>query len=189
MKNRKSQSLIEVMVAIGILFNAIISIISMAYYTLQLSGQGMEAVISSALAREGMEVVYAIYGGNLLNSDQVWPYGLATNGNYVVQYDTTALSTAADNSTLSDCANCQLCVSETTGIYINYSSGCPGGYVLTPLRRMITIADGDSNSICVDSYCTGGAQVEKKITSYVYWQRHGRPYTARVEARLTNWHR
>ena len=189
MKHRSSQSLIEVIVAIGILSSAIISIISMAYYTLQLSGQGMDTVISNALAREGIEVVYAIYGGNLLNSDKVWPYGLDTNGNYVVQYDTTALSTAADNSNITACNNCQLCVSETTGIYINYDSGCPSGYVLTPLRRMITIADGDSNSICVGSYCTGGAQVEKKITSRVYWQQRGRPYTARVEARFTNWHR
>ncbi|MCH7759773.1 hypothetical protein IID20_05470, partial [Patescibacteria group bacterium] len=90
-KSNSGQSLIETIVAVGIIVTAIVAILSVGLTDVVLGGQSGERVIAINLAREGIEVIYTIRNSNRLDPDQSWPYGL-TNDDWRINYSTTDLT-------------------------------------------------------------------------------------------------
>ena len=187
-----AQSLIETIVAIGIIITAIVAILSVGMANLVLGGQSAERITAVNLAREGLEVVVAIRSSNWLDPDQNWPYGLA-NDIYILNYSTESLVNDGDESTedakgatfsgeetIENCTNCYLCLQDGEGdesdndTYIHCDSE-------DIFRRMISVSSGDD----LGDNCA--ANCEKKVVSTVYWKERGYPHTISLEARLTDW--
>ena len=162
-----SQTLIETLVAIGIIAMALAAILALAFSNLTIGGKGSERITAIALVREGAEVIRNIRDSNWLDPNNYWPYGL-DNGFYIVNYNSTT-TIPADNSVISSCDNCRLYLT-SDNLYTHNSSGNSS----TPYRRLVTISDGDNTS-------------EKKIIVEVYWTGHGGSHIVKLEERLTNW--
>lgn len=175
-KRPRAQSLIETVVAIGIIVTAIVAILSVGLADLVLGQQSGERVIAINLAREGLEVVYAIRSSNELDPSQSWPYGLA-NSVYGdrVNFSSTSLMSGSfsGGTTIEYCTNCYLCL-QANDTYLH----CAQNEIF---RRMVTVSDGDD----LGGNC--GANCEKKIVSVVHWEERGRPHTISLEARFTDW--
>lgn len=174
----QSQSLIETIVAIGVIVTAIVAILSVGLSHTILGGQSAENIQATNLAREGIEVINAIVSSNRLDPDQSWPFGITTNDIYVVDYNDTSLGTVATFSgaeTIDNCTNCYLC-KQTNDLYTH--TDCVQQEVF---RRMITVSDGDD----LGGNCSNNC--EKKIVSTVYWIERGREHTLSVEYHLTDW--
>ncbi len=178
----EGQSLIETIVAIGMITVAIVAILSVGLSNLMLSGQSSERVMATNLAREGIEIVNAIRSSQRLDPDQTWPYGMA-DGNWILAYNTENLSTNtavfSGGSDINHCTNCYLCQDITNDYYNSYysSTSCVSEQVF---RRLVTISVGDD----LGGNCSN---CEKKIISTVYWQERGRPHSIQLETRLTDW--
>jgi Tfp pilus assembly protein PilV len=173
----KGQTLVEVLVAIGITTMALVAILSIAFSYLTMGGQSAERTIAVFLAREGLELVRGIRDSYWLNPTKVWPYGLE-NGNYIIDSSTNTL-TAADNTDINQCNNCRLYIT-SANLYTHTQTG----NTLTIFKRMITISTGDDlGQICPDS----GDGCEKKIESKVSWTERNRTHQITLEERLTDW--
>lgn len=176
----RSQSLIETIVAIGIIVTAIVAILTVGLTQVVLGGQSAERVTAVNFAREGIEIIHTIVDSNRLDPDQSWPYGLDTNDDYILNYDATALNVPATfdgEETIANCLNCHLCRQEN-----DLYEHCASQEVF---RRIVTIAAGDD----LDDEGVGNCDnnCEKKIISTVYWLERERAHTVTLENRLTNW--
>lgn len=173
---KKSQTLVEVLVAIGITVIALIGILNIALSYLALGGQTAERTIANYLAREGIEISRIIRDSQWLNPIKVWPYGLE-NDKWIAQYDDTSFTAAtfSGDETIENCTNCQLYLT-SDGFYNRTQTG-----TATIFRRMITISTGDDLGTVCNSDC------EKKIEVKVYWTERGRSHQITLESRLTNW--
>lgn len=168
-RNQKGQTLIETIVAVGIMIMGITAILSLTIATLSVSGMSKEKIVAMNLAREGIEITRAIRDTNWLRNDLCWENNSCglTNGEWRVDWTTEFLS-AVPTYESGECTNCQLKI-DSNGLY-NLSSGSPTVY-----NRMVVIDD------------VIGEVAEKKIVSKVWWQEHGRTKTVELESRLTNW--
>lgn len=179
--NKKSQSLIESVVAISIVVIAVVGIMSVGLSHVSLGGQSAERVVAINLAREGLEIVSAIRNGNLLDPEQSWPYELANNS-YRVGFNPAGLvmsiASPGGVSSPEDCTNCSLC--QHTDQYYYHNDSCVASGE-TPFYRLITIANGDD----LGGNCANDC--EKKIISSVYWAERGRPHSLSLEVRFTDW--
>jgi type II secretory pathway pseudopilin PulG len=174
---KNGQTLVEVLVAIGVVVTALIGILSIAYSYLVLGGRSEERLIAVFLAREGLELVRNIRDSNWLNPYKFWPYSLE-NGNFIIDASTNTL-TPADSSEISSCNNCKLYLSSNNFYLHEPSFNSP-----TPFKRMIVISKGDDlGAVCPDT--EDGC--EKKIRSIVYWIEHDKAHQIFFELRLTNW--
>ena len=174
-KQNKAQSLIETVVAIGIIVIAIVAILSVGLRSTILGGQSAERVQATNLTREGIEVIYAIVNSNRLDPDQDWPYGLTTNDIYILDYNATSLDTPATfdgSETIDNCTNCYLC-KQASDLYIH----CGSQQIF---RRMVTISAGDD----LGGNCSS---CEKKIVTTIHWFERGRVHTLTLESHLTDW--
>jgi len=179
--NKKSQSLIESVVAISIVVIAVVGIMSVGLTSMSLGGQSEERVVAINLAREGIEIVSATRNSNLLDPDQSWPYGL-TNNSYRVGFDLAGLKMDADavldgGTTVEYCTNCRLCQDAAAAEYYYHNDSCP---TWSPFYRLVVISAGDDlGGNCDDC--------EKKIVSSVYWEERGKVHTISFETRFTDW--
>ncbi len=179
--NKKSQSLIESVVAISIVVIAVVGIMSVGLTSVRLGGQSEERVMAINLAREGIEIVSAVRNSNLLNPERSWPYGLI-NGLYRVGFNPAGLVMGSDASfsggtTVEYCINCQLCQHATAEYYYHNDNNCA---IRSPFHRLVVISTGDDlGGNCDDC--------EKKVVSSVYWEERGRPHTISFETRFTDW--
>jgi len=176
-KQNKAQSLIETIVAIGIIVVAIVAILSVGLTSMILGGQSTERVQATNLAREGIEVVNAIVSSNRLDPDQSWPYGMTPNDIYIIDYNDTALDTPASfggGETIDNCTNCYLC-KQASDLYTH--TDCLSHQVF---RRMVTVSAGDN----LGGNCSG---CEKKLVATIYWIERGREHSLNLEFHLTDW--
>lgn len=74
--NRKGQGMIEVMIAIYLVIVGLLSLMNLVFYNLRAQSFNHNMLISSNLAREGIEVVRNIRDSNWLNSDTDWDENL-----------------------------------------------------------------------------------------------------------------
>jgi len=179
--NKKSQSLIESVVAISIVVIAVVGIMSVGLTSVSLGGQSEERVVAINLAREGIEIVSATRNSNLLDPAQSWPYGL-TNGSYRVGFDPAGLVMNSDATfdggiTVEYCTNCRLC-QHPDDEYYYHNDAC---VTWSPFHRLVTIEAGDD----LGGNCSNDC--EKKIISSIYWEERGKTHTISIETRFTDW--
>lgn len=203
-RDRRGQSLIEAIVALGIISTAISSALSLAVSSLSAEKDSGAAVTAGNLAREGIEVVRMIRDSNWL-AGNAWDAGL-TSG-ISGSYDYTAVPTidtassgvnwALDftpNAVADNTARVYLCTLSTCsgmlGLFRQTSAAMPAGYMASGFSRLITL-----NPICKDGTVTtapagctsGNDKIGLRVTVRMAWSVSGRAHTLNVEERLYDW--
>ena len=156
-KNNKGFTLLETIVATGVIVVGLVSSLTLINNSLVLSFSFQDRLIAANLAAEGIEVVRNIRDNNWLQSLS-WNNGLS-DGNYNVSYSSLSLIPYSD---------VPLRLNFSNGIY-DYSSGSDQ----TIFKRIISI--------------TNLSAYEMKVISTVNWQRRNRSYSIAVEDHLFNW--
>lgn len=161
--NKKGQTLIETIIAVGIITMALVAILALGTASIDYGTHGREEIITSNLAREGIEIIRVIRDSNWLdpNKDAFDNLG---DGDWIVDYDNTAATTTADSSDINSCNNCKLYLGG--GIYQH------GLGAATTYKRLVNITS-DGN--------------RKKIVSEVSWTIKSRTKSFNLETYLTDW--
>jgi len=201
---RHGQSLIEAIVALGIISTAISSALSLAVGSLGAEKDSGATITAGNLAREGIEVVRAIRDSNWL-AGNAWDVGLVSGSSGSFDYtampiiDTT--STGANwtldftpNASTDASAKVYRCTvascSGMLGLFRQFPSAPLTGYSASGYTRVITL-----NPICKDGTLvtnvtgclTGNEKIGMRVTAQVTWAFSGRPHTLNVEERLYDW--
>ena len=160
-KNQKGMTLMETIIALGILIFGIVSSLALMTSSLTYSQSSEQMIVAVNLAREGLEIVRSVK--SLEGFDAVGTgYKIAK-----IDYLDGALSLeTASNNLIVECANCVLDL--YNGRYLHDSPGDA-----TTFRRMLTI--------------TNAVAGEKKVISRIYWQERGREHQFVLEDHITNW--
>jgi type II secretory pathway pseudopilin PulG len=186
----KGQSLIEAIVAIGIIVTAIVAILALGTAQIILGGESTKRTVATNLAREGIEVMIALKDSNRLDPTSTWPHGLE-DGDWVINYNDTSLYTDVNpggapsvNPTreegtsildyLTDnCLNCYLCLGSN-----DIRTRCASQEVF---KRLVSISVGDDLGGNCEGIC------EKKIISTVSWEEKNRVHSVSLEVHLSDW--
>jgi len=137
LQQRSGQLLIEAMVAISVMVIGLLGIFALLSQSLGLYHVAADQYVAANLAAEGIEVVKNILDANFLKSGMAWNEGLAVDGAYGVNYNSTSLDSLLTNK--------NLLFDETNKVY-NYTTGRP-----TTFQRIITIKNISPDEIQVDS--------------------------------------
>ena len=168
-KKINGQSLVETIVAVGIMIVGITAVLTLAVISLSVSGVSKQNIIALNLAREGIEITRAVRDTHWLRDVQCWhssnECGLRP-GKYVLDYQTEDSLTPLSGSDF-DCTNCQLWIN-ADGLY-NLTSGSPTVY-----KRIIEIN-------------TGASAEEKEIISSVQWKDKYGTHKIVLKTILTDW--
>ncbi len=169
-KKINGQSLVETIVAVGIMIVGITAVLTLAVISLSVSGVSKQNIIALNLAREGIEITRAVRDTHWLRDVQCWhssnECGLKT-GKYVLDYQTEDTLTPLSGSDFDSCTNCQLLIN-ADGLY-NLTSGSPTVY-----KRIIEIN-------------TGASTEEKEIISSVQWKDKYGTHKIVLKTILTDW--
>lgn len=130
-------TLIETIVAVGIIVIGLISALTLITNSLFYVSNIGDRLVAANLTAEGLEVVRNIRDNNWLQN-QAWNNGLA-DGDYNIAYNSLSLNPFADIELLLDASN---------GLY-NYSSGSLSGF-----KRKISISNLSSYELRVISTVT-----------------------------------
>ena len=157
--NKKGFTLIEIIVAIGIL--SLVSVGTMFAITLSLSSAARikNNLIAASLAQEGLEIARNI-------RDRDWHLGSSfgaslANGTYIVDWNLQSLAVFSDSFLKID----------SNGLY-NYSSGQD-----TIFKRKIIIENSAQNS----------AAIERVAKVEISWTEKSGPKLIQAELHLFNW--
>lgn len=170
-KNCRAFTLIETVVALGVLLLGIIASLTLMLSAFNYVRRTEQQIVVVNLAREGIEIIRSVRNNEGDNSAL---FDIASEQNFIVDTGTRDAATLLSftnqvtANTLSQCAKCTLYLDN--GRYTHTVTTEP-----TPFKRMITIAP------------RGVADYEKTIISQVSWTDKGRTYNYTLEGLLTNW--
>lgn len=187
--NQRGQGLLELIVAIGIITGALMSILTLTTSSVGQAEESGTMIVASNLAREGVEVVRNIRDTNWLVGNKKWDSGLAAGNDYtaiaVFDLDTMEwhLEFAPDNMN-DDATKLYL----SNGVYNQNDLAGTGN--LTKYRRLITLdeicASGEireSGQSCDPS----NIKIGIRVTAEINWFVKGIPRKIIVEDRIYNW--
>lgn len=197
MRTNQGQSLLEAIVAIGIIVTSISSALTLISNSIRAEKESEFSVTAGNLAREGVEVVRNIRDSNWL-AGRPWDDGLAGAG---FDYTGVPAFTPAANAWQIQFAADALGDDQaqvfrystgtggpTVGLYVQ-AAAQPADTVATPYRRLATL-----DPICDDgSIKTSGAQCDPALkiglraSVTVQWLNAGRPRQVTAEERLYDW--
>lgn len=160
MKHSPGFTLVEALVASGIVMVALTSILGLLTLSLRQASFVQNQLIAANLAQEGLEMVHAIRNDNWLNG-RPFNAGL-DNGDWRVDYRQATLLTWTDQPLSFDPAS---------GFY-QYVSGTP-----TNFKRKISITRNP-----------GGRPDEILVQSRVDWTTRGISFSTVAEDHLFNWY-
>jgi len=166
-------TIVETLVAIGILVVALSGGFAAVSLSLNRSSLSKEQVIAFYLAQEGMEIIRNKRDSNALSGNS-WLQGIALNGDpcefgNVCRADAISFSL---NSCGSNWGSCPFLRNHNTNKYYNYSSGAT-----TIFKREIKLTDLTTGAIEV-------IQAEVRIT----WNHSGTNQTYTASTLFYNWH-
>lgn len=156
-KAEEGFTLIETIVATGVIVTALVSSLALINSSLVLASNFQDRLTASNLAAEGIEVIRNIRDNNWLQNLS-WNSGLST-GDYNVAYNSLLLTPFNDTP---------LRLNSSNGVY-DYSAGSDQ----TIFKRRISI--------------TSLSGYEMKVVSTLSWQRKSQSYSIAVEDHLFNW--
>ena len=170
-KNKRTGfSLLEVIIAIYILVVGILGVITLTIITTKAGAVSSSRLIAANLAQEGIEVIKNLRDLNYEEptpgcSWSCWHTTISSAlGNYLVQYNSTALLSYVDTPLLYDSSN---------GLY-SYTSGSTSKY---NFKRVITLTNTNPAS----------PNVSVKVISTVTWAENGQSHSLIAETDLWNW--
>jgi Tfp pilus assembly protein PilV len=203
-RNCRGQSLIEAIVALGIISTAVSSALSLAVSSLSAEKDSGAAVTAGNLAREGIETVRMIRDSNWL-AGNAWDAGLTSGlaGSYdytavpVIDTASAGVNWSLDftpNAVTDNTARVYLCTLSTCsgmlGLFRQTAAAMPAGYAASGFSRLITL-----NPICKDGTvatvpagcASGNDKVGLRVTARMAWSVSGRAHTLSVEERMYDW--
>lgn len=136
----RGQLLIESMIAISVMVVGLLGIFSLISQSLGLYRVAYEEYVAANLAAEGVEVVKNMIDTNIIVGGIPWNQGLASDGDFGVQYDSRSLDPTLQSKAL--------LYDASAGLY-NYMSGTS-----TNFRRVVTVKNVSSDEIQVNSTVT-----------------------------------
>jgi len=158
LKNTKGQAIVESIIALSVLTVGFLSLIALMSNAIGLSKVNSEYYVATYLAAEGIEVVKNIIDTNVI-ARKSWNDGLATDGDYEVEYNSSSLLPNQNRYLNFD-------FNPNNKTY-NYSAG-----ERTPFKRVIRIDNINSNHIKVKSTVfwtsRGGAQFQVDLEDHFY---------------------
>jgi hypothetical protein len=156
LKNIKGQAIVESIAALAVLTIGFLSLVVLMSNAIGLSRVNSEHYIATYLAAEGIEVVKNIIDTNVI-SGRPWNNGLAINGTYEVEYNSSSLLSNQNRFLRFD----------SNSKTYNYSNTQN-----TPFIRKIEITNINSNHIRVKSTVSwisrGGAQFQVDLEDHFY---------------------
>lgn len=159
--NKKSFSLLGVLISIQILIVAVVAIVGLMSSLIIQSRTAGNKIIAMGLAQEGMEIVRNIRDNNWLSGVNWDQNILKSNPPYNVDYqETVFIDSSAENKIFYDSIN-------------GYRGKVVSGGQDTIFSRKIYIADNPDLSL--------------KITCIVSWNERGKDYNIELEDWLYNW--
>jgi len=174
----KGFTLLETVIAIGVVAVGGITIITLLNSTLAVTSLNKDIIVVVNLAREGAEIVRAV------RDSSSFGFNSLVDGSYLVDSDTNfglnkvALGVNPQSPDIVDCTNCTLNLS-TDGRYV-HSSGST-----TRFSRLISVKDVSVASGGVS--CVTSNPCHKRVTSTVEWTNGKRSRQYSVVVELTDW--
>ena len=191
-KNKSGMTLLETVIALGILVVGIISVITLSQASIVLSKASENNIVVTNLAREGIEIVrqtrdfsksnnvetvFANQNIRFFDTDEDPLTEVITEGCYIIDAGDNfglkimaqGVNCSGNNFNVGDCDNCQLYINSNTGLY---SHEIATGN-LSQFKRVVKIINSSS--------------IEKKILSKVFWTERGRSRQLMLEAYLYDW--
>lgn len=201
---RRGQSLIEAIVALGIITTAISSALTLAMNSLGAEKDSGASITAGNLAREGVEVVRMVRDSNWL-ANSAWDAGLV--GGSAGNYDYTAVpvfdpaATGANwaldftpNAVTDAAARVQRCASAgcpgMLGLFRQVVGTVPAGYVDSGYQRLLTIHPicKDGSVVTTTTGCVSpNVKIGLRVVSQVRWSFSGRAHVVNMEERLYDW--
>ena len=178
-KKYHGQSLMESIIAIGLIMSVVVSSISISIYTTRLGRSSQNNLVAYNLAREGIEYVRNIRDSNWL-AGAAWDNGFSACllddwCKISFEYDTVNSIWAWNESALlpgeseiSNCLSCQLLIDSTNDLYSLKAGGKASGFY-----RALKIDTSTPDIL--------------KVTVKVLWLENNRSKTITLEEDLTNW--
>lgn len=164
----KGLTLVEVMVAVGVLLSALVGVLVLIAYSFFVFRDADNSLIASHLAEEAIEVVIGIRNTNWAQGgDEVWDDGIPTTDSGTVNYnDSEDVQTGRD-----------ACLQYNGTYYVHpvSSTSCN-----TPFRRYLVISY-DSETI------NGETATYMDILAVVEWTQGNRTPRVETSHRLYNW--
>lgn len=162
-KTNKGFSILEILILISVILVSLTGLISLSIGSIKSQTNSRNALVAVELAQEGIEIVRNIRDTNWLNlSSSDWNSNLG-NGNYIVNYGSTALSSV---SGIND--NAAKLYIDSNNMYTHT------GGTSTAFSRIITINSTDDASSTISSFVKFGSGPRSQIYE--------------VDAILYNWH-
>ncbi|MFH1456849.1 MAG: hypothetical protein ABIF17_01900 [Patescibacteria group bacterium] len=191
-KNKSGMTLLETVIALGILVVGIISVITLSQSSLVLSKASENNIIVTNLAREGIEIVrqtrdfsksgnvsavFANQNIRFFDTDTDPLTEVVTEGCYIVDAGNNfglkvraeGVNCSGNNFIVDDCTNCELYINSNTSMYSHDNSTGD----LSSFKRVVKIVNSSS--------------IEKKVLSKIFWAERGRSRQLMLEAYLYDW--
>lgn len=176
--SRQSQTLLEAILAIGVILVAVFSSTTLIVSTVTAGQSSEDKILAGNLAREGIEVVRGIRDSNWIKRAQNitavdWDTGL-TNGDHIAEF-----SSSAGWSIPTSGSSAVSIATDSGNTY--FTQGCTGTCTPTKFSRTINI------SLLQNDVVFGSTNVPYlTITSTVNWENHGSKSLVMTE-RLYDW--
>jgi type II secretory pathway pseudopilin PulG len=174
-KQQQGQTLLEVIIAGGIVVVALISILSLTVSGMNTSRQSENNLIAMNLAREGIEVIRSLRDSNWLSND-VWSLGLlgvTLDGEAIPVYSFSENRWSLNFSPDSFADSATVLYINDNGMYAQEAL-IPGNAQKTIFSRLLFI---EANS----------EQTSLRVTSTVRWQEKSRMKEIKLISELWNW--
>ena len=203
-RNDRGQSMLEAVIATGIIVTAVSSALTLVSSSIKAEKESESLLAAGNLAREGIEAVRAIRDSNWL-AGATWDAGLTGPGFTNRDYDGIPVYSPTTNLWSMDLT--PNAISAASGRVYRYTSGGggayiglhvqastqPGGTVVTPFRRFITMqllcdnGAGGYNVVSTGADCGAQERVGRVVTSEVTWLIANQTKRIRMVERIFNW--
>ncbi|MFA6304450.1 MAG: prepilin-type N-terminal cleavage/methylation domain-containing protein [Patescibacteria group bacterium] len=188
-------TLIEVVVALGVVTTGVIAGMTLTSYNLNISSTSESRLVASNLAREGIEVVRWFRDSNWL-ANLPWNQSIVEVGKYrlTVDFDeaNNTWATVSQIVDLDACTDCQIYLDAATGVFSHNNIGTN----LTSYKRLISLKEicwqeavGSEAILANGQKCSDVAAplIGYEVSSQVSWNESGKQHLLEAVDRLYDW--
>lgn len=173
---KKGFSLVETMVAISIIIFSILGPLTLTSFSLKASSTAKNNLIAGSLAQEGIELIRAKRGDNVLSGGSAnWLFGMGNpGGSGTICFDARGCSIDAYDLNPQVCpSGASACILRFDGVY-NHKTGNPSTNPDTIFKRIIKLTE-----------INPGIEVRMIVT--VSWVERFGNQSVTVEENMFNW--
>ena len=194
-KNNFGLTLIEVVVALGVVTTGVISGLTLTAYNLTTAISSETRLVASNLAREGLEVIRQKRDSNWL-ANLTWNQGIVEANKYRLTVDFDAAgnqwTTVSQVVDMDSCSACQIYLNPNNGVYSHNNTGT----LPTAYKRWLGLKEicwqeavGVEAVLAYGQKCADFSQplVGYEVESLVTWTENNRPHSISVVDRLFDW--